>query len=304
MNHLQQAILKTICYADIFDFSLRQSEIHTYLIWGSKHAPPKRKQLIPELFDLAKSQSIAQTNGYFHFPGKHKLVDLRRTRRSISHKKIAYAQHVLDHLTLSPHIQGIFLTGALAMENSDSSDDIDIMVITGANKLWTARASLTLKLHFKGLRRTPSTSPGLVNDLLCPNMYLDETALTVPLGKQDLYTAHEVAQVKPLINKGHIYERFLAANNWINQYLPNINCHSRPDRESIRTKLDSRLRGNGNKANLIEHLAFKLQHTYMKPKITRETITPHMAYFHPRNTGNIILEQYEFRLSKFLDPSS
>jgi hypothetical protein len=38
----------------------------------------------------------------------------------------------------------------------------------------------------------------------------------------------------------------------------------------------------------------------MKPKITRETITPHAAFFHPRDTKNLVLSKYETKLKHAL----
>ncbi|KKU14361.1 MAG: Bifunctional protein HldE [Microgenomates group bacterium GW2011_GWC2_45_8] len=46
----------------------------------------------------------------------------------------------------------------------------------------------------------------------------------------------------------------------------------------------------------LENLAFKFQYRYMKPKITRERVGRHYAFFHPRPTGKIILEEYKKRL--------
>lgn len=46
----------------------------------------------------------------------------------------------------------------------------------------------------------------------------------------------------------------------------------------------------------LESLAFKFQYWYMKSKITRERVGKHFAFFHPRPTGKIVLQEYEQRL--------
>jgi len=46
----------------------------------------------------------------------------------------------------------------------------------------------------------------------------------------------------------------------------------------------------------LDHLAYRLQRWYMKPKMTRERIGRHSAFFHPRPTGKIVLEEYKKRL--------
>jgi len=42
----------------------------------------------------------------------------------------------------------------------------------------------------------------------------------------------------------------------------------------------------------LENLAFRFQYWYMKPKITREQIGKHFAFFHPRPTGEIVLKKF------------
>ena len=45
----------------------------------------------------------------------------------------------------------------------------------------------------------------------------------------------------------------------------------------------------------LELLAFKLQHWYMKGKITRERVSRHYAFFHPRPTKTITLDEFKRR---------
>jgi len=43
----------------------------------------------------------------------------------------------------------------------------------------------------------------------------------------------------------------------------------------------------------LEAIAYKLQLAYMKSKMTRERVGKHFAFFHPRPTGEIVLEKYQ-----------
>src|SRR3989338_6865202 len=45
----------------------------------------------------------------------------------------------------------------------------------------------------------------------------------------------------------------------------------------------------------LELLVFKLQHWYMKGKITRERVSRHWAFFHPRPTKTITLDEFKRR---------
>lgn len=48
----------------------------------------------------------------------------------------------------------------------------------------------------------------------------------------------------------------------------------------------------------LDDLAYRLQRLYMSRKITRERVGRHFAFFHPRPTGKIVLEEYRRRLDK------
>ncbi|PIP52040.1 hypothetical protein COX09_03840 [Candidatus Beckwithbacteria bacterium CG23_combo_of_CG06-09_8_20_14_all_47_9] len=46
----------------------------------------------------------------------------------------------------------------------------------------------------------------------------------------------------------------------------------------------------------LENVAYRLQLWYMKPKMTSERVSRHFAFFHPRPTGKIVMEEYRKRL--------
>ncbi|MBU1322622.1 adenylyltransferase/cytidyltransferase family protein, partial [Patescibacteria group bacterium] len=58
-----------------------------------------------------------------------------------------------------------------------------------------------------------------------------------------------------------------------------------------RSVLEAKLRGR-TLLDKLEFLSFHLQYAYMKPKITREQVGRHFAFFHPRPTGEIVLKKY------------
>lgn len=56
---------------------------------------------------------------------------------------------------------------------------------------------------------------------VCLNLFFAEDDLAVPEFKRNTYVAHEVLQMKPIINKDNTYERFLRANSWVFKIFPN-----------------------------------------------------------------------------------
>jgi len=261
------AILKTLAYADIFDYPLTRPEIYRWAI-GKFSTSSLPRQL------------------YFFLPHRQHLVAIRYRRHRASLVKLKLARKVGEWLKLIPTIKLVAVTGALAMNNSDQPDDIDLMIVTAPHTLWLTRPLVILFLEIFGLRRRPTSRYNLVANRFCLNLWLDTTSLSVPKPYRNLYTAHEVSQVKPLWDRGDTYHQFLFANSWINHYLPNITL----------PKVKKLIPGYWSLIGLLNQLAFRLQLWYMRPHLTRERVSLHAAFFHPRDTAKQVMRQYRHRL--------
>ena len=79
---MHAAIIKTVCYADIFRYPLKPSEIIKYAI-GFNIKKSDLNNLGPK---------IQKTNPYYHLIGKSHLVKLRRQRTHYSRQKLKIAK--------------------------------------------------------------------------------------------------------------------------------------------------------------------------------------------------------------------
>jgi len=281
MTRLQKAILKTLIYADIFDYPLTKSQINQWLIWQYKIPPPS---------DITKTLStFSKLNSCYYLPFRQSIIKTRQSRSRFSKPKVKLAHRISRYLRFIPTIKLIAITGALSMANSHQHDDIDLIIITKKNRLWLTRLFSILLLEILQLRRRPQDKQ--TTNKICLNLFLDESSLQLPLSQRNLYTAHEVAQIKPIFNTQSTYQNFLNQNSWVKTYLPNaITITKSPPKPSI-FAFDF--------FNWLETLAYKLQFFYMKSKITNETISKTTAFFHPRPTNKIVLKQYHQRLKKY-----
>ncbi len=251
--------MASVKYHGIFNYPLTKEEIKKWSV-GKKG-----------LIGIKKSRYITKTNTDFKE---------RNFREKISEEKIKIAQKASGLLKKIPTIKGIFITGALAMKNADKNSDIDLMIITRKNLLWLTRPFVYLVLGIMnyGVRR-----PNDINqkDKFCLNIWLDELALSWGKCDRNIYSAHEIAQVIPIVNKENIHQRFLQKNRWILDYWPN----------SVRIEdTKDKIKGNVKINNLLERISFWIQYRYMKRKITREKIDLHKAIFHPKDWGKEINE--------------
>jgi hypothetical protein len=212
MTESQQAILKTLAYADVFSYPLTFKEIHLYLI-GLKTS---QEDLAKELKAL---KNIFQKRGFFYLKNQEKIFYLRQKRKKDSQEKLKIAQKVTDWLKLIPWIKMVGLTGNLAMNNADRDDDIDLLIVTAKDHLWSSRLLVILITELLGLRRRPGQE--VVANKICLNMFLDEAHLKIPPKEQNLITAHEICQLKPLFSRNNSYQRFIQQNRWSVKFLPN-----------------------------------------------------------------------------------
>lgn len=204
----------------------------------------------------------------------------RLQREKCSQKKLIIAKKAASLISKIPTVKFIGITGALAMSNASKNSDIDLMIITKNNTLWRTRLFVYLTIYLFGIQ-TRRPLDDNQRDALCLNMWLDESDLVWDKSDRNLYTAHEIAQIVPLVNKEKTYEKFLRCNRWILEYWPNA--------VEIQIYKDTKILCK--KINFIEKIAYKLQYLYMKPKITREVVTPTRAIFHPNDWGKIVLSK-------------
>lgn len=286
MINLQKSILNTLKYHDFFDYPLTLKEVWRFLIFSNSKLKvksfkqqPKFKNFQLVLTKLQKEKSIFYKKPYYYLPGRENIVKLRNQRASYSREKIKIAKGIIKIFQYIPFIKAIAITGALAMDNTIREDDIDMMVITSRNRLWLTRVLVLIILQLLGKRRKPGQKD--VKDRICVNLLLDELVLSLLKKKRNLWTAHEIVQAKPIFNKSYTWEKFLTANMWIKDYLPNsleqpaIHMNFKKDKVSILHTLYSL------PFDLLNNLAFQLQFIFMKSKITNEDISLHHAFFHP-----------------------
>ena len=131
-------------------------------------------------------------------------------------------------------------------------------------------------------------------DKMCLNIWIDEKDLAWKKTSRNIFTAHEIAQIEPLYDRGGVYKKLMEKNKWIKRYWPN----------AVQKKYFIKKGEGGVYTNLIilpfmlfEPIARKIQMVYMKNKITRETVTPTKALFHPVDWSSIVIDRLQNRLS-------
>lgn len=296
---IDEAILKTLCYRDIFDYPLTEEEIAQFLI-DQRASPEEIKRALAQL--IAEG-ILGERNGFYFLRERESIVKTRLRREMISEEKFSNALKFAKMLRPIPWVKAVFLTGALAAGNAKEEDDLDLLVITSRNRVWLSRFLAAILFKLLGVKRSPGIEKS--PNAICLNMFLAEDSLDLPDNEQSLYSAHEIALAKPLWAREGLHQRFLGENLWVRKYLPNL--------EIIRNKQYA-ISNKQNKPQIFSLLAYHfslamtlldrllqvLQLFYMRDRRTREIVERNRILFHPVDLAQKILPAFKVRVYRIL----
>lgn len=289
MDSRQQSILKTLLYADIFNYPLTKQEIYNFLISDKKIG----KETIFKLLKNFKTP-VAYKENYFFIKGKDDLIKKRKKREIISTEKLKKAKKIIKKLSLIPTLRFVGISGALSMRNSETKDDIDIFIIAQKNFVWTTRFLLIIMLLTMGIYRNRNAKK--YSDKICLNMIIAENKMYFDKNNQNLYLAHEILQLVPVFNRNHTYEKFIKFNKWCNNFLPNALSNKavyiRQDNNNILFILFFKI-------IFLEKILKFIQLKYMKKHRTKEVIRDGFLSFHPFDYKTYVLSVYEKKLQEY-----
>lgn len=288
---IDEKIFKTLIYADIFNFPLSKSELWRFLISDKTVDKKSFNEIINK-----KSSSFSTYKDWYFLNKRKSLVNLRLKRMRESRKKLTEAKKIAFYLSFIPTVYFIGISGNLSMQNASEEDDIDLFIIAKKDTIFLTRAVILLILQVLGIRRKRDEKQQA--NKICLNMLIDETAIKLSKERRDLYTAHEIVQMKPLFERNNIYEKFMSLNKWVLEFMPNSVDIKKLSNEDIKDTMGLLNYPISQLLTIFEFLAKTIQLWYMRKHRTNETITDRMLAFHPLDYKELILKEYEARKQK------
>jgi hypothetical protein len=259
LSLLQGQIRETQKYFEYFDFPVSPEEMWFYLHTSkpvSYQAVASKVALLSEA-----DRSIRQDKTY------------------IATHKLTQARHIIRFISFFPTILFVGLTGSLSVNNGRSDDDVDLFIVTRPHTLWITRMLVSTMLLISGSLRT-TLMPGRTRDTICANIWLDYQAIGLSQHRANIYTAHELLQMRPLFDRYNIWSQILKKNSWVKTYL----YHGYGAQlQSSKVLSTSTYKPQPLLLILIAPLnliCYILQFCYMIPKITTEKVSYQSAFFH------------------------
>ncbi len=274
-QQLPNSVYVSACYHSIFNYPLTSKDQRTWKAAGFTRVVQKRE------FKVMSQYLVAAKNT--------SSIESRKGKERESAKKMSKAKRAATILSFIPWIQMVGLTGSLAMQNASKKSDIDVMIVTTPNALWLSRLLAKLLLT---IFHVPQRKSGVKDeaDRVCMNLWLTTNSLGI--AEQSIYTAHEIAQIVPLINKHKTYESFLSQNRWVIRYWPNaVKVTKDTPKKHIFEPLIAP----------VNTLCYLIQYMHMRRTMTRERVSWGFAYFHPMDWG-VVVERHLMRCGIYFTP--
>lgn len=295
LTPLQDAILRTLLYYDIFGYPLTADEIHLFL--GAKITD--RSSINSSLLVLKESGSIFQFGNLFSVNSDHALIERRKKGNNMAKKFLNIARKKAALISKFPFVRGVMASGSLSKGYMDETSDIDFFIVTVPNRLWIARTLLVL---YKRLFLMNS------HKYFCVNYFVDENHLGIE--EKNLFTATELATVLPLYGLQQ-YVNLHEANRWLKNFFPNFKL--RPISEVPTTSTSWFKRAMESTFNLLGESFERFCHKITLARWKRHygnsyskedfdiafKSRSYASKNHPSNFQRVIMERYEEKLKAF-----
>jgi hypothetical protein len=230
---VQEHIIRTLLYYDIFNYPLTVDEIKRY----SGADPADLEQVPQELEQLLNAKQVFKFGEFYTVQNNVANVDRRIKGNEEAARYLTIAKKKAQFISKFPFVRAVFGSGSLSKGYMDEHSDLDFFIITKPGRLWVAR---TLLVMYKRIFLLNS------HKHFCVNYFVDHDHLEIE--EKNLFTATELATVIPLVG-GEYYHKLHAANAWLPQFFPNYT--KRPTQEVPRTKTSILTRGVETFINLL-----------------------------------------------------
>ncbi|MFA6383152.1 MAG: hypothetical protein WCX17_01895 [Parcubacteria group bacterium] len=217
---LQKNILSTVAYYDAMDYPMTSFEVWKYLTRVANGVDKEDNifslsDVIIELGSDRIKRFVEEYRGFYFLKGRNYLVEKRLEKNKIANNKLKIALGVAKWLRFVPFVRMIAVTGSLAMKNTESLSDLDLLIVLKHGKIFTGRTLVTGMVHLLGRRRHGDK----IANRICLNYFITTESLEINL--KDLFSASEYSFIFPIFG-WHNFQKFQKANEWMKKYKPNF----------------------------------------------------------------------------------
>ena len=302
---LQESILKTIAYFDLFNFPLTREEIFSYLWQGVDIDFGK---VCATLDELISSKKIEYKESFYFLPGREENVVFRNRAAAEGERKLRRARLAAWLIRNIPFLEAVFVCNSVAEETSKPNSDIDFFVVGKPNRLWFVRFFSNLILKIFGIRTGRNSSA----DKICLSFYVDHDHLNLSglrIVAEDIYMVYWLRQLYPVYDQKNILKKIHLENSWVRDYillqetLPGVSR----DKNILKKILEYLL--SGSLGDRCEKFLKNFQFSKLRPELlkmadladNRVVIGDTILKFHETDARLSIYERWKINCKKYVE---
>lgn len=317
-SNLELRVIATLAYSNQFEYPLTSREIYLRLIAGEVIAQEgwvgyadrqtTTQQVVESVLQYLLRKNVVVSNGeYWVLSGLQGSFGVRVSRARQTQQKARAIDELIAVTQSIPWIQGVAITGSVAVQNATSADDIDVLLICQPKRLWLVRLFLLWKALRAGRRVTPDHQQG---NGWCFNLWLESNSLSVPQSKQSLYEAFEVLQARFVFARMGVLQDWLKQNAWVMQFVPTayeklLKSYQKQELNQ-ETHTPEQTTYNPSMSVLLDWLnvmAYLLQMLYRLVRYGEKPKPPSAAFFHQGHTKRLIYCRWRQLVSQAISAS-
>jgi len=205
----KQLIVSHLNYRDIFNAPVSRLSLMRWI--GVEKGSTEESLFDKTIAELEHDGLICSSDDFLAVKGKEAIINAQKVKSTISHKILEKGNKFLASFGKLPFIRYVGVSGSVAAENPTLDEnghvDLDLFVICADDTLWIV---FFFERIFTNIVRLVKG-----DHFYCFNYVTEESFLEIY--NKNFYTATELVNMKPLIDKG-VYNRFIDANSWYSAF--------------------------------------------------------------------------------------
>lgn len=296
---IQEAILRTIIFFDLFNYPLTNWEIWQYLNLEINLGLSEKA-----VEDLVASGKLEQKDGFYFLPGRSEIIEIRRERYNYANYKIKLANRATKLFKWLPSVKLVAVANLIGHHNLRNESDVDIFIVSSPNRLWLTRLFCTGLMKITKQRPTKECK----RNKMCLSFYAAADGLAMEslrFKPNDPYFDYWFLGLYPIYDNDKYLAYLRFKNPWLKKSFPNslLLRENFPDNYFSKNWLDWVLYYG---ANFLNSVAKKIQLAILPKKLkdlvgkdAGVVLNDQILRFYLKDKRQEFLDKYNQRLAEF-----
>jgi len=218
MKKLKKSVLLALIYHKALDTPLSLIQLDRYLLSKESIKNFSLMDLKKALHFWKEKEFVDEQKGLHQISDNSSFWQTYVQQEKNSQRKIRGALRTIKYLSFIPYLRSLFICGSVARKTCKYDSDIDFLILTKKNRVWTVRLLLTVTSILLGRKTRDEFSR---DNKFCLNHYRARGSYLLEKNMQDIYSASEYSHMLNVFSDGNEQNVFFKKNmKWMKKILP------------------------------------------------------------------------------------